>query len=103
MSRFLYVLLTWPLHPRVRRRFVFEVVPSHVWLGLSLETFLGPVWRFLEGSPYCANFVCSVTRSTTAEFQNNDMMMRANVQNDLRLEMALEMWIVCAHEKSEQL
>ena len=43
---------------------------------------------------YCANFVCSVTRSTTAEFQHNDMMMRTNVQNDLRLEMALEsMWI----------
>ena len=42
----------------------------------------------------CANFVCVVTRSTTAEFQHNDMMMRANVQNDLGLEMALEsMWI----------
>ena len=52
---------------------------------------------------YCANFVCVVTRSTTAEFQHNDMMMRTNVQNDLRLEMALEMWIVCIHEKSEQL
>ena len=51
----------------------------------------------------CANFVCVVTRSTTAEFQHNDMMMRTNVQNDLRLEMALEMWIVCVHEKSEQL
>ena len=48
-------------------------------------------------------FVCVVTRSTTAEVQHNDMMMRTNVQNDLRLEMALEMWIVSAHEKSEQL
>ena len=26
-----------------------------------------------------------------------------HVQNDLRLEMALEMWIVSVHEKSEQL
>ena len=48
-------------------------------------------------------FVCVVTRSTTAEFQHNDMMMRTYVQNDLRLEMALEMWIVSVHEKSEQL
>ena len=48
-------------------------------------------------------FVCLVARSTTAEFQHNDMMMRTNVQNDLRLEMALEMWIVSVHEKSEQL
>ena len=48
-------------------------------------------------------FVCVVTRSTTAEFQHNDMMMRTNVQNDLRDEMALEMWIVSVHEKSEQL
>ena len=48
-------------------------------------------------------FVFVVTRSTTAEFQHNDMMMRTNVQNDLRHEMALEMWIVSVHEKSEQL
>ena len=48
-------------------------------------------------------FVCVVTRSTTAEFQHNDMMMRTNVQNDLRHKMALEMWIVSVHEKSEQL
>ena len=48
-------------------------------------------------------FVCVVTRSTTAEVQHNDMMMRTNVQNDLRHEMALEMWIVSVHEKSEQL
>ena len=52
---------------------------------------------------YFANFVCVLTRSTTAEFQHNDMMMRTNVQNDLRLEMALVMWIVSVHEKSEQL
>ena len=44
-----------------------------------------------------------MTRSTTAEFQHNDMMMRTNVQNDLRHEMVLEMWIVSVHEKSEQL
>ena len=50
---------------------------------------------------YCASFACSVTRSTTTEFQHNDIMMKTTVQNDLRLEMALEsMWIVCAHEKS---
>ena len=48
-------------------------------------------------------FVCVVTRSTTAEVQHNDMMMRTNVQNGLRHEMALEMWIVSVHEKSEQL
>ena len=48
-------------------------------------------------------FVCVVTRSTTAEVQHNDMMMRTNVQNDLRHKMALEMWIVSVHEKSEQL
>ena len=48
-------------------------------------------------------FVCDVTRSTTAEVQHNDMMMWTNVQNDLRHEMALEMWIVSVHEKSEQL
>ena len=48
-------------------------------------------------------FVCVVTRSTTAEVQHNDMMMWTNVQNDLRHEMALEMWIVSVHEKSEQL
>ena len=47
-------------------------------------------------------FVCVVTRSTTAEVQHNDMMMWTNVQNDLRHEMALEMWIVSVHEKSEQ-
>ena len=48
-------------------------------------------------------FVCVVTRSTTAEVQHNDMMMWTNVQSDLRHEMALEMWIVSVHEKSEQL
>ena len=37
-------------------------------------------------------------------FNTNDIMMKTTVQNDLRLEMALEsMWIVCAHEKSKQL
>ena len=48
-------------------------------------------------------FVFVVTRSTTAEFQHNDMMIRTNVSNDLRHKMALEMWIVSVHEKSEQL
>ena len=39
--------------------------------------------------------------ATTTEFQHNDIMMKTTVQNDLRLEMALEsVWIVCAHEKS---
>ena len=53
------------------------------------------------GVPDCASFACSVTRSTTTEFQHNDIIMKTTVQNDLRLEMALEsMWIVCAHEKS---
>ena len=51
-----------------------------------------------------ASFACSVTRSTTTEFQHNDIMMKTTVQNDLRLEMALEsVWIVCAHEKSNNL
>ena len=49
----------------------------------------------------CTSFACSVTRSTTTEFQHNDIMMKTTVQNDLRLGMALEsMWIVCAREKS---
>ena len=44
-----------------------------------------------------------MTRSKTTEFQH-DIMMKTTVQNDLRLEMALEsMCIVCAHEKSNQL
>ena len=47
-------------------------------------------------------FVCVVRRSTTAEVQHNDMMMKTYVQNDLRHEMALEMWIVSVREKSEQ-
>ena len=47
-------------------------------------------------------FVCVVTRSTTAEFQHNDMMMGTTVLNDLRLERALSIWIVSVHEKSEQ-
>ena len=69
-----------------------EFSPSHVSLGFSQIAF-----------PIIAQiFVCVVTRSTTAEFQHNDMMMRTNVQNDLRHEMALEMWIVSVHEKSEQ-
>ena len=46
---------------------------------------------------YCASFACSATRSTTTEFQHNDIMMKTTVQNDLRLE---SVWIVCAHEKS---
>ena len=48
-------------------------------------------------------FVCVVTRLTTAEVQHNDMVMWTNVQNDLRHDMALEMWIVSVHEKTEQL
>ena len=49
---------------------------------------------------YCPSFACSVTGSTTTEFQHNDIMMKTTVQNDLRLEMALEpVWIVCANEK----
>ena len=58
----------------------------------------GQEWLILD---YCASFACSVTRSTTTEFQHHDIMMKTTVQNDLRLEMALEsVWIVCAHEKS---
>ena len=48
-------------------------------------------------------FVCVVTRSTTAEVQHNDMMMKTNVQNDLKHEMALRCGFVSVHEKSEQL
>ena len=57
----------------------------------------------ISGAIIAQIFVCVVTRSTTAEFQHNDMMMRTNVQNGLRHEMALEMWIVSVHEKSERL
>ena len=61
----------------------------------------GGVCAGSEGGHDCASFACSVTRSTTVEFQHNDIMMKTTVQNDLRHEMALEsMWIVCAHEKS---
>ena len=85
---------------------------AHVWVNTSFcrcdETLLPPMclsvclftskikcnYTYIYNCNYCANFVCSVTRSTTAEFQHNDMMMRTSVQNDLRLEMALEsMWI----------
>ena len=63
---------------------------------MNLESVLGESLQH-----YCASFACSVTRSTTTEFQHNDIMMKTTVQNDLRLEMALEsMWIICAHEKS---
>ena len=54
---------------------------SHVYLDLRVG---GRLMR-REGS---------LTRSTTAEVQHNDQMMRTNVQHDLRHEMALEsMWI----------
>ena len=59
--------------------------------------------KMMEQSIIAQIFVCVVTRPTTAEVQHNDMMMRTKVQNDLRHEMALEMWIVSVHEKSEQL
>ena len=80
-------------------------LPRHKWpkSWSSMEDPVVPLEQILWQDYYCANFVCVVTRSTTAEFQHNDMIMKTNVQNDLRLEMALEMWIVCAHEKSEQL
>ena len=74
-----------------------------------MTTFASPsAWHSFPFSPRvlainAQMFVCVVTRSTTAEFQHNDMMMKTNVQNDLRHEMALEMWIVSVHEKSEQL
>ena len=64
---------------------------------------LGMKWKEKSLAIVAQIFVCVVTRSTTAEFQHNDMMMRTNVENDLRHEMALEMWIVSVHEKSEQL
>ena len=48
-------------------------------------------WKFRTQhveSHNCASFVCSVTRSTTTEFQHNDIMMKTTVQNDSRLKMA---------------
>ena len=72
------------------RRVVFGNLPCVVITSLKADAFIAQI------------FVCVVTRSTTAEFQHNDMMMRSNVQNDLRHEMALDMWIVSVHEKSEQ-
>ena len=70
------------------------------WEGYCMVHITFPL-GFLAIVHYCESFACSVTRSTTTEFQHNDIMMKTTVQNDLRLEMALEsMWIVCAHEKS---
>ena len=68
--------------------------------GVAIEWVTG---RSRSSAINAKIFDSVVTRSTTAEFQHNDMMMRTNVQNDLRHEMALEMWIVSVHEKSEQL
>ena len=69
----------------------------HIW---DMILRLGPC-DFPSFVNYCASFACSVTRSKTTEFQHNDIMMKTTVQNDLRLEMALEsMWIVCPHGKS---
>ena len=69
----------------------------HIW---HMILRLGPC-DFPSFVNYCASFACSVTRSKTTEFQHNDIMMKTTVQNDLRLEMALEsMWIVCPHGKS---
>ena len=66
----------------------------------KLQDFCDVCRRHITAPLPCANFACSVTRSTTTEFQHN-IMMKTTVQNDLRLEMALEsMWIVSAHEKS---
>ena len=66
----------------------------------KLQDFCDVCRRHITAPLPCASFDCSLTRCTTAEFQHNDIMMKTTVQNDLRLEMALEsMWIVCAHEK----
>ena len=48
-------------------------------------------------------FVCDVTRSTNAEGQTQRHDDVDKCANDLRHEMALEIWIVSVHEKSEQL
>ena len=67
----------------------------------KLQDFCDVCRRHITSPLPCASFACSVTRSTTTEFQHNDIMMKTTGQNDWRLEMALEsMWIVCAHEKS---
>ena len=72
-----------------------------LWLQLRIHEMTKiHQWREMNFSALIAKiFVCVVTRSTTAEVQHDDMMMRTNVQNDLRHEMALEMWIVSVHEK----
>ena len=63
----------------------------------KLQDFCDVCRRHVTAPLPCASFACSVTRSTTTEFQHNDIMMKTSVQNDLRLEMALEsMWIVCS-------
>ena len=87
-----------------------ELKPSLI-IGVVLDRFRSKLRDFCDvcrrhitAPQPCASFSCSVTRSTTTEFQHNDIMMKTTVQNDLRLEMALEsMWIVCAHEKSNNL
>ena len=64
-----------------------------VWLNVRMVVCR----RHITAPLPCASFACSVTRSTTTEFQHNDIMMKTTVQNDLRLEMALEsMWILCS-------
>ena len=52
----------------------------------------------------CANFRlrCDTIDDCGGSTQRHDDEDK-NVQNDLRHEMALEMWIVNVHEKSEQL
>ena len=56
-----------------------------------------------EGSHNCANFRlrCDTIDDSGGSTQRHDDVDKC--ANDLRHEMALEMWIVSVHEKSEQL
>ena len=53
--------------------------------------------------PYCANFRlrCDTIDDSGGSTQRHDDVDKC--ANDLRHEMALEMWIVSVHEKSEHL
>ena len=60
------------------------------WYSMRVSTFSNSSWYSMRMSALTNSswystgaqmFVCVVTRSTTAEVQHNDMMMRTNVQN----------------------
>ena len=49
----------------------------------KLQDFCDVCRRPITAPPSCARFACSLTQSTTTQFQHNDIMMKTTVQNDL--------------------